>query len=301
MLLQPAFDSADVENVRSGMMGIVGRDAASPSKVARSLFFKRMFDSSAYAKPVMGTPQTIAAITRSDLKAYHAMFYAPQNMILSIASDRPIDEVKQWVADRFGRLCYPPADYHEPQPPAPVTKIETDHAEMNKEQINVYLGSPLPGAGDKDAAALEIAASILSQRLYQNLRERDGLAYSVGTGAVFDKHFGWYYSVIGTSAGNFEKARDGIILQIEKLQLDGPTSDEINSARNQIWGHLMSAKLSSINQAYYLGVDEYLGRKLGYDRDYLSALQAVNASDIRRVASKYFRTDRYIMTSAGKM
>ncbi|HKK20273.1 MAG TPA: insulinase family protein, partial [candidate division Zixibacteria bacterium] len=198
-------------------------------------------------------------------------------------------------------LCYPPADYHEAQPPAPVTKIETDHAEMNKEQINVYLGSPLPGAGDKDAAALEIAASILSQRLYQNLRERDGLAYSVGTGAVFDRNFGWYYSVIGTSAGNFEKARDGIILQIEKLQLDGPTADEINSARNQIWGHLMSAKLSSINQAYYLGVDEYLGRKLGYDLDYLSALQAVKAGDIRRVVSKYFRTDRYIMTSAGKM
>ncbi len=301
MLLQPAFDSSEVENIRGSMLGTIGRDAASPSKVARALFYDKMFDSSAYAKPIMGTAQTISAITLGDLRAYHAKYYAPQNMILTIASDMPIEMVKQWVDDRFGRLCYPASVYLQAQAPAPVTKIETDHAEMNKEQISIYLGSPLPGAKDKDAAALEIAASILSQRLYQNLRERDGLAYSVGTGATFDKNFGWYYSVIGTSAGNFEKARDGILLQIDKLQLDGPTMDEINSARNQIWGRLMSAKLSSINQAYYLGVDEYLGRKLGYDKDYLSDLQAVTVQDIRRVTSKYFRTDQYIITSAGKM
>ncbi len=301
MVLQPAFDSAEVENVRSGMLGTLGRDATTPSKVARDLFFKTLFDTTAYARPIMGTPQTIGAITVADLKNYHAMFYAPQNMILTIASHRPIDEVKRWVRNQFARLCYPADTYHQAVRPEPILQTKTAHADLNKEQINIYIGSLLPGANDGDAAALEIAASILSQRLYQNLRERDGLAYSVGTGATFDKNFGWYYSTIGTASGNFEKAKSGIILQIEKLQLDGPSAEEINSARNQIWGRLMSAKLSSINQAYYLGVDEYLGRQLGYDKEYLQALQAANSQDIRRVTSKYFRTDAYVMASAGKM
>jgi len=99
---------------------------------------------------------------------------------------------------------------------------------------------------------------------------------------------------------NYQNALDGIQLQIEKLKLDGPTRAELNRACNKVWGRLISAKLSRINQAYYLGVDEYLGRQLGYDKTLLKQLSQVTADSVRKMASKYFRTDVYVLASAGK-
>jgi predicted Zn-dependent peptidase len=105
---------------------------------------------------------------------------------------------------------------------------------------------------------------------------------------------------MGTGAENYQKALDGIVLQILKLKLDGPTSDEVKKARNQIWGRLMAAKLSRINQAYYLGIDEYLGREIDYDPKFLADLAAVDVQAVQRVAAIYFNDEAYVLATAGK-
>ena len=162
------------------------------------------------------------------------------------------------------------------------------------------VGSPLPGSGDPDAVSLELATAILSDRLQSNLREKQGLAYSVGASLWLDKDFGWYLCSMGTSAPKYQQALDGIILEIDKLRLDGPTTDEVDKARNQLWGRLMSAKLSRINQAFYLAVDEYLGRPVGYDQTYVQLLKQADVLSVRQAASKYFRTNSYTLATAGK-
>jgi zinc protease len=301
MLLSPAFDSVEVENVRQSMLGILARSSTSPSDVACALFYSTLFEGKAYAKPIMGTKESISSITIADLKQHHACFYSPNNIILTIATNKSVEEVMEWIFGSFGRLSK--VDLPSPQPaePEPVLETRQAHAELDKEQVNLYLGSITPGAASDEAVPLVAATSILSNRLYLTLREKQGLAYSVGANTTFDRDFGWFYASIGTASENYQHALDGIILQIEKLKLDGPTQSELNRARNQIWGHLMTAKLSRINQAYYLGVDEYLGRQPRYDSILLKQLSEVSAESIRKVASKYFRTDVYVLASAGKL
>ncbi|MCK4301188.1 MAG: insulinase family protein [candidate division Zixibacteria bacterium] len=300
MLLYPAFDSVEAESVRRSMFGILGRDAGSPRKVARNLFYETMFGDGAYARSISGIPQSIGSITIEDLREHHTCFYSPGNLILSITTNKPVATIRRWVDRVFGRMTagYPPAQ--GVAGPVPIHETRTAHRDLESEQISLYLGSPLPGAASDDVAALNVAASILSTRLYLNLREKQGLAYSVGAGAVFDKDFGWQYSVISTAPDNYQKALDGITLEIEKLKLDGPTKSEITSARNHIWGRLGMAKLSRINQAYYLAVDEYLGRGPGYDSRYLKALSEVTVDSVRRVMGRYFRTDACVLVSAGR-
>lgn len=300
IILYPAFDSMEVENVRRSMLAVLRRGSASPSRVARDLFYETLFAGKAYSKPIMGTPRTIASIALDDLKAHHASFYSPRNMILSIVSNRSVGEVMDWVSLRFGRLSGPESVLRQAEGPEPVLEIRESHSELDKEQINIYAGSPLPGAGHGDAAAIKVATTILSNRLYLTLREKQGLAYSVGAGSTFDKEFGWFYTVIGTAAENYQKALDGIMLQMDKLKLDGPSDAEIKRAKNQLRGRLMRAKLSSINQAHYLGVDEYLGRDVAYDRRFLQELSKVTRESVRRVASSYLRNDAYILATAGK-
>ncbi len=300
MILHPSFDSAEVENVRRSMIGILRRGSASPSKVARGLFYETLFAGKEYARPIMGTPAALGMITRDDLKRHHGTFYAPDNMVLSITTSRTVDEVKDWVYGRFGRLAgRTDREAVEAQRPEPVLETKDAHRDLEKEQINIFLGSCLPGANSPDAVAIKVATSILSNRLYLNLREKQGLAYSVGAAANFDRDFGWLYAVMGTGVENYQKALDGILLEMDKLKLDGPLPSEVTKARNQAWGRLMSARLSSINQAYYLGVDAYLGRELGYDRQFLEALLKVTVEDVRRVAAKYFKTDGYVLATAG--
>ncbi|NOY89110.1 MAG: insulinase family protein [FCB group bacterium] len=302
MVLFPSFDSAQVEKVRGSMMGILKRNNSSPTEVARNLFYATLFAGNSYANPIMGTPQTISSITVADLKAYHRTFYSPQNMILSIVSPRPIEEIKEWVDNLYGRLKAPQdIKLRTASKPQPIKKIRKAHAELNKKQISIFLGSLLPDANSPDAEAIKVATSILSTHLYLTLREKQGLAYSIGANAILDKNFGWFYTIMGTASKNYQTALDGIKLQIDKLKLDGPTKAEVSKAKNEIWGHLMRAKLSSINQAYYLGMDEYLGRPVKYDKIYLKALSGVTVESVRRAAARYFPGDIYVLATAGKI
>jgi len=300
MLLYPAFDSTEVENVRRSMLGTLARNSSSVRDAARNLFYETLFEGKAYAKSIMGTRESINSITVADLKKHHAQYYSPDNIILSIVSGRSAEEVLGWIDRSFGRLSKTGFVSRQGEQPEPVPDVSSAHKELEKEQIMLYMGSPTPGAASDDAISLSVASSILSNRLGLTLREKQGLAYSVGAGTVLDRNFGWFYASIGTAAENYQKALDGITFQIEKLKLDGPTQAELNKARNRMWGHLMSAKLSRINQAYYLGVDEYLGREPDYDKTLLEQLSQVTAESVREVASKYFRTDAYVLASAGK-
>jgi len=300
MLLYPSFDSSEVENVRTSMLSVIGRNAGSTRDVARNLFYRLMFQGTPFAKPIMGTPETIRSITIDDLKAYHDRYYSPTNIIVTISTERPADEVIAWFKETLGRLALVSMDTPEITEPDLGIENRTDHVDLDKKQVYLYLGSTLPGANGPDAAAIQVAVSILSDRLYLKLREKQGLAYSVGAGATLDRNFGWYYCAMGTGTENYQTALDGIKLEIQKLKLDGPTRAEISRARNQIWGHLMSAKLSRINQAYYLGVNEYLGRDVNYDSEFLKALADVNVESIRRVVGRYFRDSGYVLATAGK-
>jgi zinc protease len=301
MLFMPAFDSAEVENVRRSMLGVLGRQSDSPRDVARDLFYATLFDGTAYAQSVMGTPQTISNITLDDLRRYHAAFYSPENLVVAIVTSRPADEIMAWFKSGPARLARARAELLEVGLPQPPVDAVTVRVPMEKEQVTLYLGGLLPEATSDDAVPISVATSILSERLYSNLREREGLAYSVGAGDEFGQKFGWYYCAMGTAAENYDRAVRGILLEIEKLQFDGPLAVELNRARNSIWGRLMSAKLSAINQAYYLAVDRFLGRPVPYDPDLLDDLGAVGREDVRRVMSRYFSVERYVLAAAGKV
>jgi len=221
-------------------------------------------------------------------------------MILSISTRRDIAEVMNWVKRSLGRVI--------PSEMAPILGQQLDtimtirdaHVELDKGQVQIYLGSAYPRSDDKTAAALQVATKILSTRLYLNLREEKGLAYSVGAANRTDQEIGWYYSALSTSAENYQTALSGIMLEIEKLKLDGPTPDEISRARNEIWGRLMMAKLSRINQAYYLGLNDYLGRDMAYDSQFLKTLSEVDIAAVQRAAARFFNTSGYIQATAGK-
>jgi len=299
LVTHPAFDSVEVENVRSEMLGIMGRDAGSTSKAARNLFFETIFPNHAFARPIMGTPRTIGTIGVDDLRAHHACFYSPQNLIMSIVTTRDTSEVMSWVRAQWGGFTNACELVASPAAPEPATASGPAHRPIAKEQVAIRVGGRLPGANSDEVLELQVATSILSHRLFANLREKQGLAYSTGAGTGFDRNFGWYYLTIGTGSSNYTRAWNGLTLQTEKLAFDGPTPAEVTRAKNQIWGRLMSARLSRINQAYYMGLNELYGRAVTWDNQLPARLNQVTAASVRRVAAQYFRPETWIEATAG--
>lgn len=294
------FPQAEVEKTRAEIVSIIKREGESTSQTCRNLFYAELFKDHPYGKTVLGDENTITSITQGDLIDFHRKFYSPKNMILTVVTSLPADQVLALIKNKFGDIA--PVDFSTPVIPQPkaITSPEEVSKEMKKEQVYLYLGDLLPGINSPDAPALEVANSILSSRLGLNLREKKGLAYSVGSSVSFDRDFGWFIASIGTRPKNYKEAHDGILDEINQLRENPVTEKELETAKNSLWGNLLFYRLSRINQAYYMGVNEFLGTGYDYDEKHLEKIRAVTTEQVKEAAQKYLDTKNYVLAMVGK-
>ena len=243
---------------------------------------------------------TISSITQKELIDFHQKFYSPRNMILTVATNLPPEKVLSLIKSNFGDL--PEGGFGTISIPKPnvISKPAEVIQKMEKKQVYIYLGNLLPGINHPDAPALVAANSILSTRLGQNLREKKGLAYSVGSSVKFDKDFGWFVASIGTRPKNYDVALAGILNEINQIKEAPVTEKELETAKNSLWGNQLFYRLSRINQAYYMGVNEFLGVGYDYDPVYIEKIRAVTQEKVIEVAQKYLDTQNYVLAVVGK-
>jgi len=301
MIMNPAFDPDEVENVRSQIFGLLARNSGSTYKSARDEYYAALFEGTAYAKPIEGSFITVKSITVDDLKNHFHRIYAPENMIITVGTNEAPEKVMAMLKDKFGQMAATGFIPIAAKKPEPFKGVKSAHEKMDKEQVYIYIGNLLPGAGSPDAPALKVANAVLSSRLQKHLREEKGWAYSVGSSVSTDKNFSWLICTMGTRAQNYKDARKGIIAEIEKMKTDPPSIEELEEAINGIWGSNLMARLSRINQAYYMGVNVYLGLGHTYDDTYISKIRDVTAERVTEVARKYFDTENYVVATAGNI
>jgi zinc protease len=248
----------------------------------------------------MGDMQTISSITQKDLIEFHQRFYSAGNIIITVVANLSPDEITEKINDNFKDISQ--AELASPAIPEikPLTSISQVEKEMQKEQVYIYLGGVLPGINSPDKEALIVMNSILSSRLGLNLREKQGLAYSVGSSVKLDKGFGWYIISMGTRPQNYQKALDGIQKEIQTMKKSSPEDEELEKAKNGIWGSMLMYRLSRINQAFWMGVNEFRGLGYDYDEFYIDKIRAVTKEDVTRAAQSYLDTEHYVLAVVGK-
>jgi zinc protease len=296
----PNFPEEEIEKVRKEMMMLLGRQKGSTRQTVKDLFYATLFENHPYSKPIMGIPRTIGTITSGDLVSFHGTFYSPNNMIITVVTNLPADEMMNKIKNAFEdmqKVDFPPPNIVAPQElTAPVKAQEI----MEKEQVYIYLGGPLPGIFSADVPALKVMNSILSSRMGLNLREKQGLAYSVGSSANFDKQFGWFIAAIGTRPQNYQVALDGILAEMQKIKEEEVSLEELEKAKNGIWGSMLFYRLSRVNQAYFMSVNEF--KEVGYDYDdkFVQHIRQVTADQVKQAAEKYLDTENYVLAVVGK-
>ena len=300
MLINPALDSAEVDGVKREMAQALGMASGSTYQNARNNFYNLMFgENHPFAKVPLGSQRTIMTITQENLQAYHKRFYAPNNMIMTVCTNLDTEWVLDKIKGTFGQMEQKSLGNIQIAPPRQPEGVVANNIPMDKEQAYIYLGAPAIGINNPDYPALVVATDILSSRLALELREVQGLAYSVGAGLSTTPEFGWYLITMGTGVDNYQTAYDGILDQIEKIKSTSVTESEIRKAQNSIWGSSLTRRLSRINQAYYMTLYDFLGMGFDYNDEYIDQIRSVTSSDVQRVAQKYYSTENYFLSTVG--
>jgi len=299
MLARPRVDPAEVTSVIEEMKTLLAREAESPGQVASARFAELLHGSDAVAtRGVMGTPATLDAIDADAIRAYHERVYGPANVTVSVVTGLPEEVVLAHLQALFDALPGPRADGVDvdrwtrsrfaPPPTDDPRKVE---ALVGAAQSRIVVGYAFDVA-PADEPALRAAGMILSDRMAFHLRERLGLAYSIGAGVSTWGDRALLRASMGTRADNLAEALPGMLAQIASMRVVTLDDDEVTRAVASRVGRLRMRQITRMGQAFATSMSALDGEGPMAHEARRAALERVTAADVRRVAGRYLDAGR---------
>ena len=260
-LTSPHFDSADVERIRSQVISDLRRDTTNPSALAGRKFLEIAYGDHPYGRPANGTLESVPKIDIADLKDYVRRVLARDTLKIAVVGDVDPATLGALLDKTFGGLpakasLTPVADVEAAKPP------QRAFIPLDVPQTVVTFGGPGFMRHDPNFMAAYIVNHILgggglSSRLYREVREKRGLAYSVYESLLWMDHSALFIGNTGTRADRAGETVDAINKEIRRIAEDGPTQTELDEAKSYLKGSQMlaldtSSKLASALLQYQL-------------------------------------------------
>ncbi|MBO0756450.1 MAG: insulinase family protein [Bradyrhizobiaceae bacterium] len=289
-LTSPRFDSEAVERMRGQLLSNLRHQAENPSQIASREWWATAFAGHPYGRPVNGTIESMSAINPDDLRAYTRRVFARDMLKVAIVGNIDAAKASEIVEKVFASLPAKsdllPVASAEPQGLGRVITVNLDVPQS----VVVIGGAGIP-RNDPDFMAAFILNHILgggafSSRLYHEVREERGLAYSVYSTLVPLSHAALFMGSTATRADRATQTLDVVEREIHRLAETGPTADELAKAKTFLEGSFAlrfdtSTKIASqlvAMQLDDLGID-YIERRN-------SLVEAVTLADVKRVAKR---------------
>ncbi len=284
MVKTPLLSPEAVEEVREQMLSFTAYNAGTPDKTASRLLAAALYGD-ALGPDVYGSPESISAITVEDLQTFHQEYFSGRNLIISVVSGMPVQQSIELVERLFSDL--PPGEGMATEPVVLTTAPKVIETRMGKPQGAYAAGAVTGLIGKEDAVVLPVASGWLNTRVVEEMREKKGLAYSLGVslGEVDGKAV--FTFSMGTAPEKLERAREALRNEISKAREDYVSGEEILREVNALTGRLQIRMLSSINRAFYLGMAARDNLPHTFDEDYRRQLLSVRSRDVERVLDAY--------------
>jgi len=288
--LTPTLPEAEVERERRLILSQIGTRADSPFLLTLDALLGALCGDHPCSRPSPGTVSSVGRLTRQALVAHHREIYQPEQLVLAVSGRVPPDKVVRLVEALFGKMPRGAAARPEsPPPPTPTGERRLLQRSVHEARILVgYLG---PGLDDADYPAAKVLAAILgggmSGRLFVELRENRGLAYSVGVLSPFRTAPAFLVAHMGTDPSNVDAAEASLRAEIDRLRHEPVGEQDVARGKAHVLGTLAMDRRSNARHAWYLAFFETVGVGWQFIDRYTQAVQAVTAADITRVARKY--------------
>jgi predicted Zn-dependent peptidase len=301
MVFAPAFVELDSE--RDVVLEEIAMYEDTPQELVHDLFSEAVFGRHALGRPVIGTADVISSVTKRVLSTYHRQMYAGGNVVIAAAGNIEHNRLIRML-QRAQSQQRPPAG--GPRVRRPLVKDPPPglrFARKDTEQYHVCLGAPGIARSDRRRFAASILDAILggsaSSRLFQEIREKRGMAYSVYSFASQYTDTGLVGVYIGTREDNLGPCVEIAAEQLADIAAGNLRAEEISRAKDNLKGRIMLSMESTSNRMTRLGKSLITDSELLSFERIMAELDAVEADEVSELASLLFTPERLSVSGIG--
>ena len=300
IVLNPAFAAEDISREKKVVVEEIKMVDDTPDDLVHELFTQGFWHDHPLGRPILGTRDTVESFNEPLLREYFTGAYTPQNLIVSAVGNLEHDRLRELVAERFGglRSVSVPA---EEQAPTVVPQILIRNKELEQSHLCVGVSSYPQKHDDRYASYLlnTVLGGSMSSRLFQNVREKRGLAYAVFSGVSSYRDAGSFTIYAGCANEVVPDVLDLVVEEMRGMRLQAVPSAELRRAKDHLKGSLMLSLENTASRMSHLARQEiYFDRQVGLDET-LEGVERVTPEDIQRVAVELFRNDSFSATVLG--
>jgi predicted Zn-dependent peptidase len=303
LILRPNFDSEDVTKEQQVILEEIKMDMDNPEYLLHEVFTRGFWPRHPLGRPILGTPETVKNFTRQVLKTRFASWFAPDHLVVTAAGNVAHEQVLDLVTREFGHLQ--PSGQHAPHI-APRTEAPI-HLENKRdlEQVHLCVGVPSVPLGHEDRFGVAVLNNLLgggmSSRLFQNIREKRGLAYAVFSEITPYSDAGMLTVYAGSAKETVGQVLDLIVSEFRDLKKSLVTEEELTRSKNHLKGSLMLSLESTSARMSNLARQELYFRRFYSLDEILDSIEAVTREQLQSLARQYFRAEDTAVTVLGNL
>jgi predicted Zn-dependent peptidase len=300
ILRHPLADPADIEKEKA----VVGQEIKMVEDTAddlvHDLFAERFWAGHPLGRPILGRWEVVQGFDRAAVLDHLETEYAPSKIVVAVAGNVEHGRVMDLFADRFDGFARR-GRAHELTAPVPHADVHVVPKPL--EQVHIVVGFPSIADAAPERYALyllnDVMGGSMSSRLFQEIRERQGLAYSVHSGSQSYRDAGLLYVYAGTDAANVDKVIKAVVREVRALVKEGLTAEELRRAKDHLKGSLILSLESTSSRMNRLARQELrFGSFLSMDA-MLAAIDAVSPREVEELIRRVLDLDQLALLTLG--
>jgi predicted Zn-dependent peptidase len=303
LVLHPVFDATDIARERGVILEEIKMDQDNPDYLVHEIFTQSFWKDHSLGLPILGTRDTVKKFDRPVVSRFYGHHFAPANLVVCAAGNLNHQNFVDLVAKHFEQVKPAQNGLHSSAPKT-FSRINLRN-KKSLEQVQICIGVPSHPIAHERRYASYILNTLLgggmSSRLFQNIRERQGLAYSIYSDLNPYRDTGSMCVYAGTSRESAIKVVESVVAEFANLKTTPVPEEELRRSKDQLKGSLMLSLESSMARMSNLARQE-----MYYDRFYsldelIERIEAVTAEDVQKTAEEFFRTEQIAVTILGNL
>ncbi len=299
MVQRPTF--ADLDQERGVVLEEIAMYEDDPQDQVHDMLAEAVFPGQPLGRPIIGTREVIGSVPEGDVRGYHAHHYRAPNMVVSAAGNIDEATVIRLSESLLGGLAADgAAEGYEPAAAGPPVLV---CREKPTEQVHVCIGGPGLSRNDPRRHAQSVLDTLLgglmSSRLFQEVREKRGLAYSVGSYTIGYADAGQVAVHLGTREDNLDTALEVIRTELRRIGEDPVPAEELRRAKDHLKGRLVLGLESPATRMNRIGRNVVTGSEMLTIDEIIARVEAVTADDVLELARAFWQPESLSLVAIG--
>ncbi len=300
MLVNSLLDPEELDRERGVILEEIKRSEDDPEDQVHELHMEQRWGDHPLGRPIIGTRESVGGFQSTDLRSYIQRRYLGGNIVISAAGNLDPDAFLVLAKSKLAEL---PAGEDNPTLAPPAVKVDSKEMRKDVEQVHFCIGGDSVSVYSPDIYPIAVLDAVLgggmSGRLFQEIRERRGLAYSCSSYNLSYSAAGMFTVYGGTGRQTWEQVQEVVASEIKRLIRDGLLEGELEKVKRQMAGNMVLGLESMNGQMMRMTKNELVhGREVPIDET-LEKINAVTESQVRDVAAQIFADGRVSTTAIG--